>query len=159
MAPDPDGMRVGLVPVVATGAALVATSFVVGGMLSGGIGEDRLHQWLTVFLALVLQALPFLVLGTVLAGVVSAYLKPTLVSKLVPRNPIAAVGVAGLAGAALPGCECSSVPLARRLAARGVPTPAALSFLLAAPAVNPVVVVATPGGVPRPSGDRRRPRR
>jgi uncharacterized membrane protein YraQ (UPF0718 family) len=96
-----------------------------------------------VFLALVLQALPFLVLGTVLAGLVSAYLKPALVARLVPRSPLAAVGVAGLAGAALPGCECSSVPLARRLAARGVPAPAALSFLLAAPAVNPVVVVAT----------------
>jgi uncharacterized membrane protein YraQ (UPF0718 family) len=143
VAADPTGERVALIPVIATGAALVATAFVVGGMISGGVGEDRLHQWFTVFLALVLQALPFLVLGTVLAGVVSAYLKPALVTRLVPRNPIAAVGVAGLAGAALPGCECSSVPLARRLAARGVPTPAALSFLLAAPAVNPVVVVAT----------------
>jgi uncharacterized membrane protein YraQ (UPF0718 family) len=90
-----------------------------------------------VFLALVLQALPFLVLGTVLAGFVSAYLKPALVARLVPRSHVAAVGVAGVAGVALPGCECSSVPLARRLAARGVPAPAALSFLLAAPAVNP----------------------
>ena len=109
----------------------------------GTLEPDRARQWCTVFLALVLQALPFLVLGTVLAGVVSGYVRPALISRIVPRRPLAAVGVAGLAGAVLPGCECSSVPLARRLAARGVPAPAALSFLLAAPAVNPVVVVAT----------------
>lgn len=130
-------------PVIALSLAVVATVVVTAGGVTGRLGEDRVRQWSTVFLALVLQALPFLVLGTVLAGVVSAYLKPALVARLVPRSPLAAVGVAGLAGAALPGCECSSVPLARRLAARGVPAPAALSFLLAAPAVNPVVVVAT----------------
>jgi uncharacterized protein len=53
------------------------------------------------------------------------------------------VPVAGLAGIALPGCECASVPLARRLIGQGVPDAAALTFLLAAPAVNPVVLVAT----------------
>lgn len=131
------------VPAFALVLATVATVVVLGGAVTSRWDSDRLHQWATVFLALVLQALPFLVLGTVLAGVVSAYVKPALVARVVPRNPVAAVGVAGLAGAVLPGCECSSVPLARRLAARGVPTPAALSFLLAAPAVNPVVVMAT----------------
>jgi uncharacterized membrane protein YraQ (UPF0718 family) len=53
------------------------------------------------------------------------------------------VPVAGIAGAVLPGCECSSVPVARGLMARGVPPPAALAFLLSAPAINPVVLVAT----------------
>lgn len=131
-----------LAPVaVVFGFMIVLTAFAVAG--GGPVGPDRVRQWCTVFLALMLQALPFLVLGTVLAGAVSGYLRPALVARIVPRSPAVAVGVAGLAGAALPGCECSSVPLARRLAARGVPPAAALSFLLAAPAVNPVVVVAT----------------
>lgn len=133
----------GGLPAVALGLALVATVAVLGGAGTGGLSGDRPRQWSTVFLALLLQALPFLVLGTVLAGVVSAYVRPALIARIVPRSPLAAVGVAGLAGAALPGCECSSVPLARRLASRGVPAPAALSFLLAAPAINPVVVIAT----------------
>lgn len=137
----PSGGKV--VPIIAFVLAVVASESVVHATGFGGLGHDRLRQWSTVFLAIVLQALPFLVLGTVLAGLVSAYLKPALVARLVPRNPVAAVGAAGIAGAVLPGCECSSVPLARRLAGRGVPAPAALSFLLAAPAINPVVVVAT----------------
>lgn len=129
-----------LAPVAVVFAFMIAlTAFAVAG--SGRAGPVR--QWCTVFLALMLQALPFLVLGTLLGGAVSGYLRPALVARIVPRRPAVAVGVAGLAGAALPGCECSSVPLARRLAARGVPPAAALSFLLAAPAVNPVVVVAT----------------
>src|SRR5205807_2429390 len=40
-------------------------------------------------------------------------------------------------------CECSSVPVAARLLGQGVGESAALAFLLAAPAVNPVVIAAT----------------
>lgn len=47
-----------------------------------------------------------------------------------------------MVGVALPGCECASVPVARRLIGQGVAPTAALTFLLAAPAVNPVVIVA-----------------
>src|SRR4029450_1431594 len=56
---------------------------------------------------------------------------------------VLAVPSAALAGAALPGCECASVPIAGRLGARGVEPAGALAFMLAAPAVNPVVLVAT----------------
>jgi uncharacterized membrane protein YraQ (UPF0718 family) len=56
---------------------------------------------------------------------------------------VLAVPVAAVAGVALPGCECGSVPIAGRLVARGVAPPAAVTFLLSAPAVNPVVLVAT----------------
>jgi hypothetical protein len=63
--------------------------------------------------------------------------------RLLPRSEILAVPSAALAGAALPGCECASVPIAGRLCARGVQPAAALAFMLAAPAVNPVVLVAT----------------
>jgi uncharacterized protein len=51
--------------------------------------------------------------------------------------------VAAVAGAALPGCECGSVPIAGRLVSRGAPAAAALTFLLSAPAINPIVLVAT----------------
>jgi uncharacterized membrane protein YraQ (UPF0718 family) len=62
---------------------------------------------------------------------------------LLPRSPVLAVPAAAVAGVALPGCECSSVPVAGRLIDRGAPAPAALAFLLASPAINPVVLVAT----------------
>jgi uncharacterized membrane protein YraQ (UPF0718 family) len=97
----------------------------------------------TVFVAVCVQALPFLVLGVVLSGALAAFVSPSVVRRIFPRNAMAAVPVAGVAGIALPGCECASVPVARRLMQQGVPQGAALAFLLAAPAVNPVVLVAT----------------
>ena len=97
----------------------------------------------TVFVAVCVQALPFLVLGVVLSGAIAAFVSPALVQRLLPRNTAVSVPVAGVAGIALPGCECASVPIARRLMQQGVPQGAALAFLLAAPAITPVVLVAT----------------
>ena len=51
--------------------------------------------------------------------------------------------MAGLAGVALPGCECGSVPIASALMTRGVKAGPAIAFLLSAPAINPVVLTAT----------------
>ena len=97
----------------------------------------------TVFVAVCVQALPFLVLGVLISGAIAAFVPARVLQKVLPRREGAAVGVAGLAGIALPGCECASVPVARRLMGQGVAPAAALTFLLAAPAVNPVVLVAT----------------
>ncbi|HKN54071.1 MAG TPA: permease [Amycolatopsis sp.] len=97
----------------------------------------------TVFVAVCVQALPFLVLGVLISGAIAAFVPARVLEKVLPRRAGAAVGVAGLAGVALPGCECASVPVARRLMGQGVAPAAALTFLLAAPAVNPVVLVAT----------------
>ncbi|HET8642194.1 MAG TPA: permease, partial [Pseudonocardiaceae bacterium] len=89
------------------------------------------------------QAFPFLVFGVLISGLIAAFVPPQALRRLLPRNQAAAVPVAGLAGVALPGCECASVPVSRRLMQQGVPPAAAIAFLLAAPAVNPVVLVST----------------
>ena len=101
------------------------------------------QTWATVFLAIVVQSIPFLVLGVVLSGVISALLSEKLVARALPRNPLLAVPVAGVAGIGLPTCECAAVPVASGLARRGVPPAVALTFLLAAPAVNPAVIIST----------------
>jgi uncharacterized membrane protein YraQ (UPF0718 family) len=123
--------------------AAIAVLGLSPGTLSGFFSSAALESWGTVFLSLTLQALPFLVLGIVVSASISAFVPSGWLARAVPRRPLVAVPVAGLAGAVLPGCECSSVPVAGRLAARGVPQAAALTFLLAAPAINPVVMVAT----------------
>ncbi|MEU0510913.1 MULTISPECIES: permease [Amycolatopsis] len=97
----------------------------------------------TVFVAVVVQALPFLVPGVLLSGAIMAFLPAERLRRLLPRRPGLAVPVAGLAGAALPGCECASVPVARRLMQNQVAPSVALAFLLASPAINPVVLVTT----------------
>lgn len=103
----------------------------------------RLRTGSTVFVAICVQALPFLVLGVLLSGAIAAFVPTRVLERVLPRNRAGAVGVAGVAGVALPTCECAAVPVARRLISRGVAPAAALTFLLAAPAINPIVMVAT----------------
>jgi hypothetical protein len=111
--------------------------------LAGAADNAALSAFTTVFLSIVLQATPFLVLGVLLSAAINAFVSPSLLRRVLPRNPVLAVPVAGCAGLALPGCECASVPVAGGLMARGVAPAAALTFLLAAPAVNPIVLAAT----------------
>ena len=105
--------------------------------------NDTLATAGTVFSGVFVQALPFLVLGVVLSGLIAVFVTPDRLARWIPRRPAMAVAAAGLGGAALPGCECGSVPVARRLFGDGPVGAAALTFMLAAPAINPVVVVAT----------------
>ncbi|AVH60392.1 MULTISPECIES: permease [Streptomyces] len=102
-----------------------------------------MQSWMTVFVAVVIQALPFLVLGVLLSAVIAVFVPPSLFARALPDRPALAVPVAGMAGAVLPGCECASVPVAGALVRRGVTPAAALAFLLSAPAINPIVLTAT----------------
>jgi len=113
------------------------------GSLSYLFEDQVLRNWSTIFVSVTLQALPFLVLGVVLSATISALVPPTWIAGALPKHAAVAVPTAGLAGALLPGCECSSVPVAGRLVSRGVPVGAGLTFLLAAPAINPIVLVST----------------
>jgi uncharacterized membrane protein YraQ (UPF0718 family) len=123
--------------------ALVVGAVLLRPLLADHVDAAAFQSWSTIFVAISVQALPFLVLGVVVSGAIAAFVPPAVLARLLPRQPVLAVPVAAMAGVALPGCECGSVPIAGRLVARGVPASAAVTFLLAAPAVNPVVIVAT----------------
>jgi uncharacterized membrane protein YraQ (UPF0718 family) len=104
---------------------------------------DAFRTWCTVFVAIVVQSLPFLVGGVLLSTVISRYLSERVLRRAIPQNPVLAVPVAGIAGFSLPGCECAAVPVTDGLMRRGLAPAAALTFLLAAPAINPAVIVST----------------
>jgi uncharacterized membrane protein YraQ (UPF0718 family) len=124
-----------LVAALLTGPAL----FLAGRWMDA----PAMRAWRTVALAITVQALPFLLLGTALSGAINAFVPARVFSRALPRRPALAVPVAGVAGVVLPGCECASVPVANSLIRRGVTPAAAFAFLLSAPAVNPVVLTAT----------------
>jgi uncharacterized membrane protein YraQ (UPF0718 family) len=107
------------------------------------LSEPVMQSGLTVFIAIVVQALPFLVLGVVLSAIIAVFVPASFLARALPRHPARAVPVAGVAGAVLPGCECASVPVAGALVRQGVTPAAALAFLLSAPAINPIVLTAT----------------
>nr|WP_089009927.1 permease [Micromonospora viridifaciens] len=116
----------------------------------GGLFTDpRLQTWMTVFVSVMVQAVPFLVFGVVLSAVIAVFVPRSFWARALPRHPALAVPVAGMAGVVLPGCECGSVPIAGSLIRRGVTPAAALAFLLASPAINPIVLTATAVAFPR----------
>jgi len=107
------------------------------------VAQPAIANFATIFVAIALQAVPFLALGVTISAAIGTFVPPSFLARALPARPALAVPVASLAGAVLPGCECGSVPIARRLVDRGASAAAALSFLLSAPAINPVVLVAT----------------
>jgi uncharacterized protein len=129
------------------GLALVAFVVVVAAasrpLLERLLDQPAVAHWATIFVSITVQAMPFLVLGVAISAAVATLVPAGFLPGVLPRRPELAVPVAAVAGAALPGCECGSVPIAGRLVSRGAPAAAALTFLLAAPAINPVVLVAT----------------
>ncbi|MFB9510454.1 permease [Streptomyces aurantiacus] len=144
-----DGARVvarALVYVVVGGGALIVVATVgsvLGPMLALDLATPATAAWWTVFTAVAVQGIPFLLLGTVVSAAIGAFVPERVFRRVLPKNPALAVPVAGAAGVVLPGCECASVPVADSLMRRGVAPAAALAFLLSAPAINPVVLVAT----------------
>jgi uncharacterized membrane protein YraQ (UPF0718 family) len=118
-------------------------AIVARGWISRSFTAPQAQEWVTVFAAVVVQAMPFVVLGTLLSAAISTLVPEGFFARALPRRPALAVPVAGVAGLALPGCECASVPVAGALVRRGVTPAAALAFLLSAPAINPVVLAAT----------------
>jgi hypothetical protein len=123
---------------------LLACAFAVPTLRNAVLDSAALSTVGTVFCGVFVQAVPFLVLGVAVSGLIAAFVSPERLARWLPRRPAVAVLAAGIGGVALPGCECGSVPLARRLFGEGGATgAAALTFMLAAPAINPVVLVAT----------------
>ncbi|XCB37048.1 permease [Arcanobacterium hippocoleae] len=80
-----------------------------------------LESWAAITIAIVFQALPFLVLGILVSAVISAIVPEDLLRRFTPRNEVAAVPVVCSTGLLLPGCECASVPVSNALMRRGIP--------------------------------------
>jgi hypothetical protein len=96
-----------------------------------------------IFVSLVLQSIPFILIGVLASAAVEVYLPDSLVARWLPRRRLPVLIMGGLLGMVVPACDCGAIPVARRLVAKGVPLFGALAFILAAPVVNPIVIVTT----------------
>ena len=103
----------------------------------------RLATAWAIFQGLLIEALPFLMLGVTIAGVARWLVPQSAWVRRLPRNPLLAPIVGALLGFALPACECGNVPVARRLLASGAPLGTGFGFLFAAPVLNPIVLAST----------------
>ncbi|WP_076367649.1 permease [Peribacillus simplex] len=104
---------------------------------------QALLQMNTIFISILIESLPFILLGVLISGIIQMFVSEEMIAKIIPKNPILSVLSAIGAGVFFLACECGIVPITRRLIAKGVPLSAAIAFMLSAPILNPIVLFST----------------
>ncbi|MEG3436955.1 permease [Pannus brasiliensis CCIBt3594] len=104
---------------------------------------SQLQNAFTLFLSLLVEAVPFLLFGVILSSTLLIFIDERKLIALMPRNALFGAFVGSCIGFLFPVCECGNVPVARRLLLQGTPNAVAVSFLLAAPTINPIVIWST----------------
>lgn len=122
--------------------ALAALVIIRDNELAGSLGS-RAQTFVTIFLSIFIEAVPFLLAGSILSGMLEVYVNSETLYRFVPRNPVAAALVGGSMGLVFPVCECGVVPVTRRLYLKGLPISMGIAFMLAAPVINPIVLAST----------------
>ena len=105
--------------------------------------STRAQDGLTLAISVLIESLPFIALGVVLSIVVQVWVPPGVIERWLPRAAWARRAVLSLLGMLIPVCECGNVPFARGLLMRGFSVPETMTFLIAAPIVNPIVIITT----------------
>lgn len=107
---------------------------------------DEVKNFIIDFMSIFFEAMPFIILGAILAGILEELLPQTLISRLVPKNKFLAtlfVIPSALLGLIFPMCECGIVPVMRRLLRKGLPLSCSIAYMLAGPIINIVVIMST----------------
>jgi uncharacterized protein len=89
------------------------------------------------FLALVFEGVPFILLGSLISGIIGSFVPARVITGLLPKRRFPAILVSGLLGVIFPVCDCGTVPIVRRILKKGVPLSCGITYMLASPIVNP----------------------
>ena len=96
-----------------------------------------------IFLSIMIEALPFVLIGSIISGFIDVYITPDRVHAFLPQNKILRILFGTFVGFVFPSCECGIVPIVNRFLEKKVPTYTAVPFLATAPIINPIVLFAT----------------
>ena len=129
------GMSIESLPALFLAAAIV--------FLPSGPESSSLNSLAIVFISIVLEAIPFMLVGSLVGGFIEAFVSRERMATLLPRKGWLTVCIAAGAGLVFPVCECAVVPVVRRLTGKGLPFSAAIAYLLGGPIVNPIVAAST----------------
>ncbi len=104
---------------------------------------DKVYDFILIFTSILYEALPFIVLGALIAGFLEELVPQQLIARIVPRNPVAAILLGAGLGLVFPMCECGIIPVMRRLLRKGLPLSCCTAYMLAGPIINVVVMLST----------------
>lgn len=105
--------------------------------------QNIFNDMTVLFLSILLEALPFVMLGSIIASVISMFVSDNMLYRLIPKNRIGGLFAVSLLGIVFPVCDCTVIPIMRRLIRKGLPSSLAVTFMCAVPIVNPTVMAAT----------------
>ncbi|WP_332690553.1 permease [Halalkalibacter lacteus] len=125
------------------GIAIIIIIFNNSFTISNLFFPESLLTFNMIFLSILIEAIPFVLIGVFIAGIIQVFVTEEHLKRLIPKNKLLAVITSCLIGALFPACECGIVPIVRRLIAKGVPLFAGVGFLLTGPLINPIVVFST----------------
>jgi len=129
------------IPLIAGGAAIAVVAVL---LRATDVGDAAASQTFTlIFTAIVVEALPFVLLGAAVSAVIEVFVGDHSIDRIARLPLWLQVPAAAFGGAAFPVCECGSVPVSRRLIRRGIHPAAGLTFMLASPIFNPIVLAST----------------
>ena len=104
---------------------------------------DTIKNISIIFTSIFLESLPFLLLGAVISSIIETYVSNETMAKIIPKNKVLGSIVGIFLGFFLPACDCAVIPVSKRLLKKKVPVNVAVSFMLASPIINPVVLLST----------------
>ena len=96
-----------------------------------------------IFMSIFFESLPFLLLGSLISSIIERYVSNETMAKLIPKNIVLGSFMGIFLGFFLPACDCAVIPVSKRLIKKKVPLNVAISFMLASPIINPVVLLST----------------
>lgn len=104
---------------------------------------DAARDAITLAISVIIESLPFVFLGIGLSIAVQLWVPTRVILRILPRNAFGRRVALSFLGVLLPVCECGNLPLARGLMSRGLTVSDSVTFLLAAPILNPVTIITT----------------
>lgn len=123
-------------------ASLLAGRFISSVLIHQSF-PDRLQDFITLSSSVIIESFPFVVLGILLSVLVQVWLPAGAMRAWLPKNNVLRRFYISFLGVLLPVCECGNLPVARGLIAQGFTVAESVTFLLAAPILNPVTLITT----------------
>lgn len=102
-----------------------------------------INDFSIIFISIFLEAIPFILIGLIISAIIQVFVAEETLQKIIPKNLFLGLITASLMGIIFPVCECAIIPIARKLIQKGLPLPLGITFMLAVPIANPIVLLST----------------
>ncbi|MBU5454814.1 permease [Caproiciproducens sp. MSJ-32] len=102
-----------------------------------------IEKIIITFVNMILEGLPFLLLGSIVSAAIQLFVTEEMIEKVLPKNQIISLLIASIVGIIIPICECAIIPVTKSLIRKKVPIKIAVTFMLAVPIINPIVIMST----------------